>query len=159
MPLPSSKKVFKRTPEGIARHLAKTREFKRKKRLDPEFKRIEAEKASIRYHANKEKYRAYALDWQRKNKELVRERRKKWRKQNGHLARALDRKWRANSIKSTIAKFRAGDISLSELDRRLRETFVRLDARYADRSTERGVGHNDSSGSGKADREPSSGET
>ena len=157
-PPPSSRKT-KRTEEGWAKCYARSSATKRRLREDPEYRAGDNAKARASYHANKDKYQKVSRDWRRKNKELLSEQRKEHRNQNRELARANDAKWRANSIKSTLTKFRRGDISIGELNRRISETFLRADERYRNKIRERGFRRDGGGGSGKADREPSSWET
>lgn len=126
----------KRTAEGWRKHYARAKELKRKKRKDPEYRRKEAEKANERYYLNKFRYGEYCRGYYKTHRGEINEKRKAWRRANPVLARELDKKWRDNSIKACINKFRRGDITLDELNRRLSETFIRLDERL--RSKNRG---------------------
>lgn len=142
----------KRTPEGWAKHYERARQDKQRKRLCPEYRKKENQKALARYEKDREKYNLVSNLWHQAHREEVNARKKKWRRDNPELARELDKKWRDNSINSSIAKFKRGDISIDELDRRLRETFVRLDEKL---KSARRLGSNDSLRSGKTDPGPS----
>lgn len=125
----------KRTAEGWRKHYARSKELKRRKRKDPEYRKREAEKANERYYLNKFKYNQYCRGYYEKHRGSINEKRKAWRRANPVLARELDKKWRDNSIKACINKFRRGDLTLDELNRRLGETFIRLDERLKSKRT------------------------
>lgn len=119
----------KRTPEGLARHKAQSKELKRKRREDPEYRKEEARKASERYKKNKEKHRIISLRWQNKNKEVVGEKRRRFRRENPELARAADKRCRESSLTTAIRKFKRGELGFDELNQRLNEALVRVNDR------------------------------
>ncbi len=141
----------RRTKEGYDKHVARTVVYKRKRRLDPEYRLKEAKAAAKRYAKNKDKYRIAAREWHELNKEKQNAKRRRWRRANPDLARAEWKKSHAGSIKRAIANFRRGDIGIDELNRRLSETFIRLDERLR---SERLIGSNDRLRSGETDSKP-----
>lgn len=114
----------KRTPEGLIRRKEQSRRAKAKAKLNREYLERAAIAARERYHANKEKYRQIALDYVNRNKEVINERRKRWRRENPDLARERYKRDRANTIKTTIAKFRRGNVSLDEFIGRISKVYV-----------------------------------
>jgi hypothetical protein len=63
-----------------------------------------------------------------KRDEIIRRRRER-RRENPQAAREAGAKWRRNSLERYIAEFRRGNVTIDELNRRLSETFIRLDER------------------------------
>jgi hypothetical protein len=119
--------MTKRTLEGWAKQRALVNAIKKRKRQDPEFRAKEAAKAREYYYKNKEKVDQIAKNWWKRNKEMVREKRRQARITDPAKAKSDDKKWRHNRIKSWIARFKRGDCSLDQLNRRLRESFTRYD--------------------------------
>jgi hypothetical protein len=117
----------KRTIEGAIRHRETTNAYRRRKRLDPAFRAAEAITAHARYERDKDQRREYAREWQSKHKEEVNERRKKVRRGNPESARAKDKQWRANGVRAYFAKFRRGDIGVSEFADRIGKAYIRHD--------------------------------
>lgn len=137
----------KRTLEGLRRHRERSKEAKKRKRLDPEYRKLEALRAKARYHQSKDKYIKASSRWQEEHRSEVNERRNFKRKLNPGLARAKDKKWRANSLKGWLTKLRRGDCTVDEFLRRYSETALRLDERF---KKARGDNTHDSSGTRKA---------
>lgn len=124
-----SKKRYKRTPAGYKRYIAAATRRLKENRKDPAYRAIEAEKARLRYHANKEKYRLRVIEYQDKNRKIINEKRRLRRRRDTALAKSKERKWYANSIKATIAKVRRGDVTIEQLSERLRESLTRADGK------------------------------
>ncbi len=120
----------KRTPEGYARHVARTREYKRQKRLkDPEYREKRRLEALAYYYKNKERILTDIIINGSEKRKRYNEARRLKRRKNPDLAKANDLKSRQSSIKSYISRFSRGLITADELDRRLRQSLIRADER------------------------------
>lgn len=114
-----------RSPEGMKRYLAASRERKRRLRKDPEYLKKEAAKALERYHADKAVHQQRTRDWQKKNRGRQNAWRKKKRSDNIALFRDAERRGYKRTVRAAVAKFRRGDIGLAELNLRFGKALAR----------------------------------
>ena len=116
-----------RSPEALERKRVYNKEYSRKRRLDPEFRAKANEAQLLRRSKAKEYYNEMQRVYRAKNKEAIDERRREWRKSNPSLARKQDKEWRDRTLRSHIARFGKGEITLDCLTRRLRRAFIQDD--------------------------------
>lgn len=138
----------KRSPEGKKKHAAKCLARKIRLRKDTLYRAKEAERARIRYHLNKDKYKDIALKSISKRRSEINAKRREKRRLDPTNAKLNDKKYRANSVKGYITKLRRGEIGLDEFNRRIGKHFDWYDERI--RQARRIVG-DDGLRSGEAD--------
>ena len=138
----------KRSVAGKLRAALRSMARTKKKRENPEFKAMEAEKARARYERNKDKYRDISLRSQQKRREEINAKRREQRRLKPTNAKLNDKKWRSSRLKNESARLKRGEISLDEFSRRVGKHLAWYDERIR---REGRLKRDDGLRSGKAD--------
>lgn len=103
---------------------------KRRAARDPAYKALEAARNKERYERKREQYRKRMAEHYEANRNAILARRREHRKANPDLVAERSRRYRRTGFDGALYAFRHGAIGLDEFNRRVSESFTRLDEKH-----------------------------